>query len=157
MSDSPHSSQTPGVTHQGMPDAAQVQASIVGTLGIDFLPPGSFDGVEGEVRATMPCDERTCQPYGILSGGALLALQETLAGCGSMLRLPPDRMAVGCSVQASHVASCRKGGRVMGRATLVHEGRSTHLWNVDVLDMESGRLLSTARVLNQIISAAPRS
>ncbi|MDO5536191.1 MAG: PaaI family thioesterase [Desulfovibrionaceae bacterium] len=125
--------------------------SIVTTLGITFLSPASFEGEEGEVRATMPADDATCQPFGYLSGGAMLALQESLAGIGSVLRLPPALKPVGASVTANHVSGKAKGGLVLGRATLLHEGRSTHLWNVDVLDGESGRLISTARVLNHII------
>ncbi len=99
----------------------------------------------------MPCDERTCQPFGFISGGAMLALEETLAGYGSVLRLPDSMKPVGGSVMANHVAAKAKGGQVRGRATLIHEGRSTHLWNVDVFDMETGRLLSTGRILNHII------
>ncbi len=134
-----------------LPDADVLSRSIVGALGITFLPP------EGEVvRATMPCDDRTCQPFGFLSGGAMLALQECLAGCGSMLRLPEGQTAVGSTVQASHVRPKARGGLVIGRGTLLHEGRTTHLWNVDVLDMESGRLISTARILNQIIPVPAR-
>lgn len=132
-------------------DGNNLGPCIVTTLGIRFLPEDSFRGEDGEVRATMPADDATCQPYGFLSGGAMLSLQETLAGYGSMRRLPADLKPVGASVMASHVGAKAKGGLVLGKATLVHEGHSTHLWNVDVVDMESGRLLSTARILNQII------
>lgn len=125
--------------------------SMITQLGITFLPQDDAAKAAGTVEAVMPCDERTCQPFGFISGGAMLALEETLAGYGSVLRLPDSMKPVGGSVMANHVAAKAKGGQVRGRATLIHEGRSTHLWNVDVFDMETGRLLSTGRVLNHII------
>lgn len=123
--------------------------SLLTALGIRLLPKEA--DADGTVYADMPCDERTCQPFGYLSGGAMLALEETLAGYGSVLRLPASLKPVGGSVAASHVAPKAKGGSVKAKATLIHEGRKTHLWNVDVLDAETGRLLSTARVVNHII------
>lgn len=125
--------------------------SLITQLGITFLPQDQDELKNGTVQAVMPCDEKTCQPFGFLSGGAMLALEETLAGYGSVLRLPENLKPVGGSVMASHVAAKPKGGQVRGRATLIHEGRTTHLWNVDVFDMETGRLLSTGRILNHII------
>ena len=64
--------------------------------------------------------------------------------------LPDDKKPVGSSVSASHVAAVPAGQTVRGVATLLHRGRSTHLWNVDIL-AEDGRLVSTARVLNHIV------
>lgn len=125
--------------------------SLITQLGITFLPQDDAAKASGTVEAVMPCNERTCQPFGFMSGGAMLALEETLAGYGSVLRLPENMKPVGGSVMASHVAAKAKGGQVRGRGTLIHEGKTTHLWNVDVFDMETGRLLSTGRILNHII------
>ena len=122
--------------------------TIVSNLGLELLPP---DGPCPEVvRASMPVDHRTCQPFGYLSGGASLALAETLAGYGSVLNLPEIMKPVGSSITAQHVRPVPLGGSVHGTATLLHKGHTTHLWNVDIVDDE-GRLISTARVLNQIV------
>ena len=129
-----------------------MQASIVGTLGITFLP-AELEGADANlvVRATMPCDERTCQPFGYLSGGASLALAETLAGYGSMLLLAMGERPVGATMSANHVSALKRGRMAQGVATLLHLGRTTHVWNVDIVDAEDGRLVSTARVLNHIL------
>ena len=127
-------------------------------LGMAFYPVDP-DASPVVARADMPVDGRTGQPFGFLSGGASLALAETLAGYGSVAILPEGRKPVGGSVSASHVSAVPMGQQVHAVATLLHRGRSTHLWNVDVL-AEDGRLVSTARVLNHIISlegAVPRA
>ena len=118
-------------------------------LGMAFEP---VDASASPVvaRASMPVGASTCQPFGFLSGGASLALAETLAGYGSVALLPDDKKPVGSAVSASHVAAVPAGHTVRGVATLLHRGRSTHLWNVDIL-AEDGRLVSTARVLNHIV------
>lgn len=140
----------------GTDQALDLSRCIVGALGISFLgsdPMGASEpGAPGwALLADMPVDERTCQPYGYLSGGASLALAETLAGYGSALFLPATHKPVGVTVSANHVSAAPVGHTVQGRATLVHKGRTTHVWNVDITDTDTGRLISTARVLNQIL------
>ncbi len=100
--------------------------------------------------ATMPVDRRTCQPYGLLAGGATLALAETLAGAGSIAGCDPEHVAVGISVSAEHVASARLGQTVTAVATPVHLGKRRHVWNVDV-STEEGKLISSVRVTNLIV------
>ncbi len=133
-----------------------VQESIVGALRIDFLPSETEfgpDGTEGlVVQACMPVDENTCQPFGFLSGGASLALAETLAGYGSMLLLEQGLRPLGASVSANHVSALAKGSLALGIARPLHLGRSTHVWNVDIVEYGcEDHLVSTARVLNHIL------
>lgn len=103
-----------------------------------------------EVKATMPVDDRTCQPFGVLHGGASLALAETMAGVGSLMLVQEDEWAVGMEVTGNHVSSVPKGIVLHAVATLMHKGRTTHLWNTDIFTPEN-RLVSTVRVLNSII------
>lgn len=105
---------------------------------------------EGYVKATMPVDARTCQPFGILNGGASLALAEIVAGHGSVPLCSPDQMPCGIQVSANHVRMVRTGSYVEATGRLIHRGRSSHIWNVDITDPE-GRLVSTARIVNQIV------
>ena len=84
--------------------------------------------------ATMKVDERTRQPFGVLSGGATVALAETLAG-------------VGINVSATHVRAVREGDTVTAQATLVGRRRHFHVWQVTVTDGE-GQLVSTLQVTN---------
>ncbi len=103
-----------------------------------------------EVKATMPVDDRTCQPFGVLHGGASLALAETMAGVGSLMLVQEDELAVGMEVAGNHVSSVPKGVLLHAVATLMHKGRTTHLWNTDIFTPEN-RLVSTVRVLNSVI------
>lgn len=105
---------------------------------------------EGYVKATMPVDARTCQPFGILNGGASLALAEIVAGHGSVPLCSPDQMPCGIQVSANHVRMVRTGSYVEATGRLIHRGRTSYIWNVDITDPE-GRLVSTARIVNQIV------
>lgn len=125
-------------------DPTDFSQCMIGHLGI------RFHTISPEVvEAFMPVDVRTSQPFGLLNGGASLALAENVAGYGSMLLCAPDQIAVGAEVSAHHLASIAVGTEVKATATLLHKGNLTHLWNIDVTAPE-GRLLSTIRVLNII-------
>lgn len=119
--------------------------TLMGTLGIVYT-----HVEEGKVEATMPVDGRTRQPIGILHGGATLALAETVAGMGSMVTCLPDETAVGMQVSGNHISSAIEGDTVRAVGTIIHRGRSTHVWNVDVFT-SNGKLASSIRVVNCII------
>ena len=102
------------------------------------------------VEATMPVDARTCQPMGILHGGASLTLAETMAGLGSLMLIGKDETAVGMEVTGNHVSSAPVGTMLHAESSLIHKGRSTHLWNTNIYTPEN-KLVSTVRVLNCIV------
>ena len=119
---------------------AMNRGTLMEQLGIEYLEARS-----GYMKASMPVDERTFQPMRILHGGATLALAETLASIGSALMVDREKFDVkGQHVTANHIRSARSG-KVTGEAVIMHQGRSSHIWNVDVKD-EAGRLISTCRV-----------
>ncbi len=116
------------------------KGTLMEQLGIEYL-----EARTGYMKASMPVDERTFQPMRILHGGATLALAETLASIGSALMVDREKYDVkGQHVSANHIRSARSG-KVIGEAVIMHRGRSSHIWNVDVKD-EQGRLISTCRV-----------
>lgn len=119
--------------------------ALMGNLGIQYTY-ASADRIE----ATMPVDERTRQPFGILHGGATLALAETVAGLGSMLVCQPDEIIVGMQVSGNHISSAHEGDTVRAVGTIVHKGRSSHVWNVDVYT-STDKLVSTVRVVNSVL------
>jgi uncharacterized protein (TIGR00369 family) len=119
--------------------------ALMGNLGIQYTYAS-----EDRVEATMPVDERTRQPFGILHGGATLALAETVAGLGSMMLCRPDEMIAGMQVSGNHVASAREGDTVRAVATVIHKGRSSHVWNVDVFT-STDKLVSSVRVVNSVL------
>lgn len=105
---------------------------------------------EGFVEGEMPIDARTIQPVGILHGGASLAFAETLGGLGSAVLIDSAvQLAVGTQVSANHVGMA-KGDKVRGEARIIHKGRRTHVWNIDVFG-DDNRLISSVRLTNQII------
>lgn len=123
----------------------QTKHALMGNLGIQYTY-ASPDRVE----ATMPVDERTRQPFGILHGGATLALAETVAGLGSMISCQPDEAVVGMQVSGNHISSAHEGDTVRAVATIVHKGRSSHVWNVDVFT-STNKLVSSIRVMNSVM------
>ncbi len=119
--------------------------ALMGNLGIQYTY-----AADGRVEATMPVDKRTRQPFGILHGGATLALAETIAGLGSMMLAAPDEMVVGMQVSGNHISSAHEGDTVRAIATIIHRGRSSHIWNVDVFT-STDKLVSSIRVMNSVL------
>lgn len=119
--------------------------ALMGNLGIQYTYAS-----DERVEATMPVDYRTRQPFGILHGGATLALAETVAGLGSMIICEPDEIVVGMQVSGNHISSAHEGDTVRAVATIVHKGRSSHVRNVDVFT-STNKLVSSIRVVNSVI------
>ncbi|MDR2389898.1 MAG: Cof-type HAD-IIB family hydrolase [Tannerellaceae bacterium] len=123
----------------------RAEHALMGNLGIQYTYAS-----ENRVEATMPVDRRTRQPFGILHGGATLALAETVAGFGSMILCNPDEIVVGMQVSGNHVSSAREGDTVRAVGTIIHKGRSSHVWNVDVFT-STDKLVSSVRVVNSLL------
>lgn len=124
---------------------AQAEHALMGNLGIQYTYVS-----QDQVEATMPVDHRTRQPFGILHGGATLALAETVAGLGSMILCQPDEFVVGMQVSGNHISSAHEGDTVRAVGTIVHKGRSSHVWNVDVFT-STNKLVSSVRVVNSVL------
>ncbi|MDX1637480.1 MAG: hotdog fold thioesterase [Balneolaceae bacterium] len=109
-------------------------------LGIQFE---SFK--PDEIKGSMPVDDNTVQPFGILHGGASVTLAETLASVGGWLKLDDDsKTAVGVEINANHIRSARRGETVFGTAVPVHVGRSIQVWEIEITN-ESDKLVCTSR------------
>ena len=126
---------------------AKMHGTMVEALGIKFLP--SDDDV---ALAEMPITDAARQYFGILHGGASLTLAETVAGAGSvhLTGLDEHSLVCGTEVSGTHLAMSATEGKVYGRARLLHAGKSTHVWNVDIVG-EDGTLISAERVTNRIL------
>ena len=120
-------------------------STLMETLGIEFtlLSPE-------RTEAVMPVDRHVCQPFGILHGGATLALAESVAGQGSLLLCEADEMPAGIQVSCNHVSSAREGDKVRAVGTIIHRGRSIHVWNIDIFT-STDKLVSSVRVVNSIL------
>lgn len=120
--------------------------TLIEHLGIEIV-----EVSEKIVKGTMPVDKRTHQPLGLLHGGANVVLIESLGSVGSSLIVDLEKeYPVGLEVNANHIGSVRSG-EVLGVAKLVHKGKKTHVWKVDVFDKESNRLVCTGRLSVMII------
>ena len=117
-------------------------------LGIVFTEIG-----EDFIRGTMPVDERTRQPLGLLHGGASVALAETLGSTGANLCVDDSRLCLGQEINANHVRSARTG-TVTGTARPLHIGGRSQVWGIDIVD-ESGALVCISRLTMAVI-ARPR-
>jgi len=122
-----------------------VKGTLMESLGIRFTEV-TINCVCGE----MPVDERTRQPFGFLHGGAFMALAETLGSAGSMLGIDTTKYQVfGIEMKGNYIRNV-KNGTVFGKATPIHKGKQTQLWNIDMTDSQ-GILLATCRITNLIV------
>ena len=108
------------------------QETLLATLGIDVI-----EATRERVVARMPVGPRVHQPFGVLHGGASLALAETAASVGAYLNVDAaTEAAVGIEINANHLRA-RRGGELVATATPVHRGRRTQVWDVRIVDEEA--------------------
>lgn len=121
--------------------------TLMEALGIQITAMGD-DWLQG----TMPVDRRTHQPYGILHGGASVALAETLGSSAAMMTLDSAKeRAVGLDINANHVRGVLSG-IVTGTARPLHIGRSTQVWEIRIED-EAGKLVCISRLTMAVVPA----
>ncbi|TPE46324.1 PaaI family thioesterase [Pontibacter mangrovi] len=119
--------------------------TMIDYLGIEITEVGA-DYLCGK----MPVDQRTHQPMGLLHGGASVVLAESLASMGAALQVDLTKKAcVGLEINANHLRSAREGW-VYGKATPIHVGRSTQVWETRITD-EEGALVCISRMTVAII------
>ena len=121
--------------------------TAVAHLGMEFLEVG-----DDFIRARVPVDTRTRQPYGLLHGGVSVVLAETLGSCGAAYATPEGHRAVGLDINANHIKGVTSGW-VTGVTRPVHMGRTTHVWQIDMHN-EAGELTCVSRITMAVL--APR-
>ncbi|CBA17576.1 hotdog fold thioesterase [Xanthomonas albilineans] len=124
---------------------ADARDTLVAQLGIVFSEAGS-----DWLRATMPVDARTLQPYGILHGGASVVLAETLGSSAGNLCVRPDQVCVGIEINANHLRSVRSGW-VVGTTRPLHIGRTTQVWEIRIEDA-AGKPVCVSRLTLAVIA-----
>ncbi len=120
------------------------KGTLMEPLGIRFTEIGA-----DYLRGTMPVDARTHQPYGLLHGGASVALAETLGSSAGGLCVGPGQGVVGIEINANHLRGVREG-LVVGTARPIHVGRSTQVWEIRIED-ERGRPVCVSRLTLAVI------
>jgi 1,4-dihydroxy-2-naphthoyl-CoA hydrolase len=138
------------IWHNGLPDLVQLTAlganSMPGFLGIEFVEVG-----DDWIRARMPVNDRTKQPYGRLHGGASVVLAETLGSIAGAMTVDPAQFgAVGLEINANHVRPAGDGF-VYATARPEARGRTTQVWSIRIED-EAGKLVSISRFTLAVIA-----
>lgn len=116
------------------------------TLGMQLVSTPEPD----EAVATLKVTQAVGQPAGFLNGGTSLAVAENLAGIGSSA-LDEEHFPMGLNVTANHLHAVPIGQTIKAVAKILHQGKTTHVWNVDIFD-EDGTLCFTSRVTNYMIT-----
>ncbi|MBL0040373.1 MAG: hotdog fold thioesterase [Xanthomonadales bacterium] len=132
-------------------DLAAIEAhgrnTMQGALGIRISEVG-----DDFLRGTMPVDHRTKQPFGLLHGGASVALAETLGSMAGWMCLPDDgSRCVGLEINANHLKAMRDGD-VTGTARPLHLGRSTQVWEIRITDADDA-LVCISRLTLAVVAA----
>lgn len=125
----------------------RIKNTLMETLGITFIE--SDD--ETSLEAIMPVERRMAQTMGILHGGATISLAESVAGVGSNVICAKDERCYGMQISASHISSAKIGDTVRAIGIIQHQGKSTHVWNVDVFSETTGKLISSIRITNAVV------
>ena len=123
------------------------RGTLIEHLGIVFTAAG-----EDWLQATMPVDERTRQPYGLLHGGASVVLAETLgSSAGNLCVDTASQVCVGLEINANHLRAARSG-MVTGTARALHVGRTTQVWEIRI-DNEAGKPVCVSRLTLAVVPA----
>ncbi|WP_367067009.1 hotdog fold thioesterase [Oryzisolibacter sp. LB2S] len=124
----------------------QTNANTAGShLGIEFTEVG-----EDYLRARVPVDERTRQPFGILHGGVSVVLAETLGSIGTYFACPEGHRGVGLDINANHIRAVSSGW-VTGTARPVHVGRTTQVWQIDMVN-DAGQITCVSRITMAVLA-----
>ncbi|GJL76323.1 MAG TPA: hotdog fold thioesterase [Nitrosomonas sp.] len=108
-------------------------------VGLDFI------------KARMPVDKRTTQPFGIMHGGASCVLSETLGSVAGWMTIDPDKYrAVGLELNINHIRAVTKG-HVIGTCSPLHTGRRTQVWQTDITEAATGKRVAISRLTLAII------
>ncbi|MBM3451829.1 MAG: hotdog fold thioesterase [Bacteroidetes bacterium] len=120
--------------------------TLMEVLGIECIEIG-----KDYIISRMPVDHRTHQPMGLLHGGASMALIESIGSMGSTLLINIEKeVPVGLEINANHVAGIRSG-HVKAVGKIIHCGKSTHIWQVDIFNEETNKMICTGRLTVMIV------
>ena len=119
--------------------------TAISHLGIEFVEVG-----DDFIRARVPVDARTVQPYRLLHGGVSVVLAETLGSCGAAYAAAPGQRVVGLEINANHLRAATSGW-VTGTARPIHIGRSTQVWAIELRN-DAGDLTCVSRITLAILT-----
>jgi len=125
----------------------RIKGTFIEELKIQIIE----DDNDKELLASMLVTKNLLQTASVLHGGATISLAETVAGVASNILCAENESAFGIQISANHVSHGLLGDTMLAKATVVHLGRTTHLWNVDIHSQNTGKLVSSVKVTNIVI------
>ncbi len=131
------------------PFATLQQETLLATLGIEIV-----EATKERVVARMPVGPRVHQPFGLLHGGASVALAETVASTAAWMNVDQaSEIVVGIEINANHLRA-KRDGVVTATASPLHVGRRTQVWDVRIAD-EEGRVVCASRCTLAVVPRPP--
>jgi uncharacterized protein (TIGR00369 family) len=131
------------------PFATLQQETLLSTLGIEIV-----EATKERVVARMPVGPRVHQPFGLLHGGASVALAETVASTAAWMNVDQaSEIVVGIEINANHLRA-KRDGVVTATASPLHVGRRTQVWDVRIAD-EEGRVVCASRCTLAVVPRPP--
>lgn len=122
--------------------------TLLSTLGIEIV-----EATREKVVGRMPIGPKVHQPFGLLHGGASVALAETVASTAGWMQIDQEKeRIVGIEINANHLRA-KRDGMLTAVATPVHIGRRTHVWNVHIAD-EEGKAVCVSRCTLAVVPAS---
>ena len=121
------------------------RGTMVEHLGIEFL-----EASKEYIKASMPVDHRTVQPFRLLHGGASVTLAETLGSIAGQLHAGENKMVVGIEINANHLKSVIEGQTVFGVTKPVRIGRNIQVWNIEITN-EDDQLICISRLTLAVV------
>lgn len=125
----------------------KIEGTFLEFLNVEFIQDDDSNVFVGK----MFLRDEFAQTMHILHGGITVALAESVAGIGSNFLCADDERCVGSQINATHISAGKLGDTAIAKATLLHKGRKTHVWRVDITSKATGRFISTINVTNMVI------
>lgn len=125
----------------------KIRGTLIEEFDIEFIETDDNSSLEAVMHVT----QKLSQTMGVLHGGATIALAESVAGVGSNVLCDEDEQCFGMQISASHISSAHIGDTVKAIGTILHKGRSTHVWDVAIYSEKTGRLVSSIKVTNAVV------
>ncbi len=128
-------------------DVQNINNSLKNTMA-EFLGIEIKEIGDNTIKAIMPVNNKTIQPFGILHGGASVVLAETIGSIASNLCLNDDYFSVGLDINANHIKSVRDK-YVEGITCPIHVGRSTHVWEIKLFQHD--KIICISRLTTAVL------
>lgn len=125
----------------------RIKGTFIETLGIEFIETQDTESIEARILIRPDL----IQISGVAHGGVLMSFTDTLAGIGSNLLCSNEEYSLGMQVSINMISSGQLNDTLRGKAYIIHKGRSTHVWEVEIISESTKKLIASASVTNMVM------